>query len=503
MIMNKRNGTLYLTSILLLLFWANMLFAATPPYLVGSLDTDGSVRGVYVVDNYAYVADSESGLKVVDISNLTAPVVVGSVDTDGIAYSVQVVGNYAYVADYDAGLTIINISDPEHPIISSTIATNDKAHGLDISGNYAYVANYDSGLTIIDISDPVHPSLAGSISTDGRAYGVTVEGNYAYVVNADVPNGLKIFDISNPAAPQLIGQFDTNNNTEDVSVEGTYAYLADGGGDLKILDISDPASPQLVGELSSDGYAESVQILDNYAYMAYGREGLKIVDISDPENPFVAWQFDTEEWAFDVFVTGNYAYLANTIDGLKIIFARSSFLDIPLDYWALDFIESVYASGITSGCGNGNFCPEQLVTRAQMAVFLERGIHGADYTPPDATGTIFSDVDINHWAAAWIEQLYNDNLTSGCGNGNFCPEQLITRAQMAVFLLKAKHGSDYTPPDPVGTFDDVDTNYWAAAWIDELYAEGITSGCGSGNYCPEQPVTRAQMAVFLVRTFDL
>jgi hypothetical protein len=76
---------------------------------------------------------------------------------------------------------------------------------------------------------------------------------------------------------------------------------------------------------------------------------------------------------------------------------------------------------------------------------------------------------------------------------------------MAVFLLKAKHGAGYVPP-AVGTstgFGDVPPDYWAAALIKQLVIEGITSGCGGGNYCPEAPVTRAQMAVFLVRTFNL
>jgi len=76
---------------------------------------------------------------------------------------------------------------------------------------------------------------------------------------------------------------------------------------------------------------------------------------------------------------------------------------------------------------------------------------------------------------------------------------------MAIFLLRSKHGAFYNPP-AVGSstgFGDVNPNYWAAAWIKQLVTEGITAGCGSGTYCPEQPVTRAQMAVFLVRTFNL
>jgi hypothetical protein len=76
---------------------------------------------------------------------------------------------------------------------------------------------------------------------------------------------------------------------------------------------------------------------------------------------------------------------------------------------------------------------------------------------------------------------------------------------MAVFLLRAKHGTSYSPPVLVGGtgFGDVDPSHWAAAWIKQLVVEGITTGCGSGTYCPKAPVTRAQMAVFLVRTFNL
>jgi hypothetical protein len=76
---------------------------------------------------------------------------------------------------------------------------------------------------------------------------------------------------------------------------------------------------------------------------------------------------------------------------------------------------------------------------------------------------------------------------------------------MAVFLLRAKYGSAYLPPAPTGVFADVPTTYWAAAWIEQLAAEGITTGCSTTpkQYCPATPVTRDQMAVFLVRTFNL
>ena len=186
-----------------------------------------------------------------------------------------------------------------------------------------------------------------------------------------------------------------------------------------------------------------------------------------------------------------------------------TFTDVSNSYWAWSWIERLYAAGVTSGCSTNPmmYCPEDSVTRAQMAIFLERGKNGSAYTPPAATGMVFTDVSAAYWAAAWIEKLYADGITVGCATNplRYCPEDPVTRAQMAIFLLRARHGSTYTPP-AVGSstgFNDISTSHWAAAWIKQLAAEGITTGCGGGNYCPEDSVTRAQMAVFLVRTFNL
>ena len=74
---------------------------------------------------------------------------------------------------------------------------------------------------------------------------------------------------------------------------------------------------------------------------------------------------------------------------------------------------------------------------------------------------------------------------------------------VSLFLLRGKYGASYSPPPAAGIFNDVDLGHWAVHWIEQLAAEGITGGCGNNNYCPDAPVTRAQMAVFLVRTFDL
>jgi hypothetical protein len=180
------------------------------------------------------------------------------------------------------------------------------------------------------------------------------------------------------------------------------------------------------------------------------------------------------------------------------------FNDVAWDDWARDYIEGIYNAGITSGCGGGNYCPVMAVSRAQMAKFLLVAEHGSGYTPPTGTGTMFGDVPPGHLFVDWIEQLANEGITSGCGGGNYCPDLPVSRAQMAKFLLIAEHGTGYTPPAGTGTmFLDVGPGHLFVDWIEQLASEGVTSGCGGGNYCPDYSVARDQMAVFLVRTFDL
>src|SRR6185369_17293216 len=134
-----------------------------------------------------------------------------------------------------------------------------------------------------------------------------------------------------------------------------------------------------------------------------------------------------------------------------------TFADVPPNYPFWSWVEALFKSGITGGCGTNpaTYCPGQGVTRAEMAVFLLRGLHGAAYTPPAATG-IFADVPVSDPLVRWVEQLYNEGVSGGCASNplRYCPTDSVTRDQMAVLLLRAKHGSSYQPPAATGLFAD-------------------------------------------------
>ncbi len=180
----------------------------------------------------------------------------------------------------------------------------------------------------------------------------------------------------------------------------------------------------------------------------------------------------------------------------------TDFSDMPATNPFHDFVVRLVTNGIAAGVGGGNYGAASPTLREQMAVFLLKGQHGACYTPPPCSG-VFADVPCSNPFAPWIEALAAEGITAGCGGGNYCPTDPISRQQMAVFLLKAEHGAAYVPGPCRGFLDDVPCPSQFADWIERLYNESITGGCGDHLFCPLDPVLRQQMAVFVSKIFFL
>jgi len=321
--------------------------------------------------------------------------------------------------------------------------------------------------------------------------GVTVEGTFGYDTGAmDINNNIAcaVYLTGFINGTVTGGTADGFTFNLDLSGEQTEGHIR------SVVCISQPGSLLWMNEVSQGGVGEFRRLqLESTLTPVFNDKSLPTeLNVGD----WPTKQLDVRS------LSGGFGLFDLTaIDRATPV--TGQFGDVPTDYWAFSFIETLASSGITAGCGGGNYCPSDPVTRAQMAVFLERGINGANYNPPAAAGNVFLDVDSGDFAAAWIEKLFSDGITSGCGGNNYCPSSNVTRDQMAVFLLRAKYGSSYSPPAASGVFGDVPLNHWAVHWIERLAAEGITAGCGGGNYCPDATVTRDQMAVFLVRTFGL
>ena len=156
-------------------------------------------------------------------------------------------------------------------------------------------------------------------------------------------------------------------------------------------------------------------------------------------------------------------------------------------------VEALDAAGILrgTGCARDRLCPQEPLPRWAMAVWLVRALDGRD--PPRTTVSRFADVESWQWWAPYVERLADLGVTAGCRTGpaRFCPDVSVSRAQMASFLRRAFRLS----PAPPAGFTDTRGSVHEAA-IDALAEARITAGCDDSpaRYCPEAPVTRAQMA---------
>jgi hypothetical protein len=164
-------------------------------------------------------------------------------------------------------------------------------------------------------------------------------------------------------------------------------------------------------------------------------------------------------------------------------FRTATFADVPVDHPFWQYVESLYYGGITTGCGVSPliYCPEQNVTRAAMAVFLLRSKYGAGHAPPAATHT-FADLPVagKEWQEAWVDQFYLEGITSGCGTNPliYCPENPVTRAAMAVFILRALEGASYTPPAAGHYFSDLPVS--GKEWMEPWVDELYRRGITTG-----------------------
>ena len=186
-----------------------------------------------------------------------------------------------------------------------------------------------------------------------------------------------------------------------------------------------------------------------------------------------------------------------------LLHVGASFDDQPLSSTFYPFVETLLHNGVTGGCTPTGYCGSTPSTRAQMAVFVLLGKEGAGYTPVACTTPVFGDVPAASPFCRYVEELARRGVVSGCGNGRYCPDDATTREQMAVFVLRTLDPDLVPPACTTPVFTDVPASSPFCRWIEELVRRAVVAGCGGGRYCPQDPVSREQMAVFISATFGL
>ena len=214
--------------------------------------------------------------------------------------------------------------------------------------------------------------------------------------------------------------------------------------------------------------------------------------------------------------TGNCILTMTAARSVSARFAQGmqqTFDDVPSSHPYYPDIEILYANGLTGGCGTSplKFCPDKTMNRGEAAVFILRGTYGASFTPSPATHIFKDDWSKGSWAEPWAEAMRATGLSAGCFTNplRYCPWDQMPREQVVIFALRLKYGVNYTPPAATGTVfaDMTNAGYYATAWAEQAYKDGLISNCGmSGGkpkFCPKVLVSRGLAAYMIVKAKGL
>ena len=284
--------------------------------------------GVCAVGSYAYLANGENGLHVLDVSSSANPTMIAVLDTFLFAWGVHVQDNLGVVigrTDNTFGLNrrsnvlaTVDFTSPAAPHVLSvwdtTSSTVDGPYQLAVSGNHAYTTT-NKGILVFDISTPSEPIWVGSYRGYGSNYNprdIAVSGNHVFVT--DRYNGLRILDITSPANPTHVTTYMPQGwySVNGVYATGNTVYVAETNEGVCCVDITDAANPNLVGNMGAR--VNRVFVAGSHAFFTSMGNSLRVYNVSDPADPtFVA--MTTEESPLDrLFVDGSYVYV---VDGWR------------------------------------------------------------------------------------------------------------------------------------------------------------------------------------------
>jgi hypothetical protein len=363
---------------------------------------------------------------------------------------------------------------PVDPVAGTEVnATLNIHNGGDFAVNAFTVKLY--------VGDPATGGIeVGSQTVSGPfAAGDASALNFTFIYPATTANIIVVVDTANEVTEFL----ETNNRatyhlTNSPPVARIVAPLTTGIGPLMVsLDATTSSDP------NGDTLVYSWAFGDNTASVA---------------GATVSHTF-TQRGAYPVTLT---AIDSKGAIGTAVVWINvgQAFSDVPANHLFYTEITKLSARGVTLGCGGDSYCPEVIVTREQMAAFIVRAL--GQPNPAAPASQRFADVPPTHPFYGFIDQMAVRQITLGCSSSTYCPGSLVTREQMAAFMIRAL--GEFFPAAPASQrFADVPPTHPFYGFIDQMAIRQITLGCGNMNYCPSSPVTRAQMAAFLVRAFNL
>lgn len=302
--------------------FASVNVVSNAPYSVSlkqiqELTLPGSPSDIYIIDDYAYILCPS--IAVINIANpdaIPAPAVFSDL-TSG-ANSIAFSGSYAYVAQDDGLIKIVDFRDREKPFVRGTIDAFSKISKIFAYNGYLYFIRKDFGLSVYDISIPDIPISKGTQVVLGEANSLFVKNNYAYVTSVNA--NLTIIDISDISKLPVVGIYNSGINFYDVFVNENVAYVPQGSTGVQVLNISQPISPTHITNIFSRKFAKQV-VVNGYYTWVNDDNSLQAFYSREPKDQLFAGSFSNYEGTINrIAVKDNkYVFLCTSNSRLKVL----------------------------------------------------------------------------------------------------------------------------------------------------------------------------------------
>ncbi|MHA1339689.1 MAG: hypothetical protein ACTSRZ_05970 [Promethearchaeota archaeon] len=291
---------------------------------VKNVDTSGNALGVETViyygqtspDNFTLVADDLNGIRYINITDPS-----NAEDLFGTIYNFTNINDFEIynedilaIADSDAGLVMLNVKNKSRPYLMGMYNSSGTANYTSIDKDYAYLADGADGVKIIDIKDPSNPTKIGEITSIGTVEELLVENDIAYIPNA---THLMIYNMTDKSSPSPISTLSISN-IKGMEKWGRYLYLVESSGALTIIDCSNPQMPMKLSTTASVGTPNDIAVSGNFAFIAAGNSGVRIFNISDPYNPNEVASITSITQVTDVKTKGMHLYVFSASDSFRI-----------------------------------------------------------------------------------------------------------------------------------------------------------------------------------------
>ena len=384
------------------------------------------------------------------------------------AQSLAIRDTYAYVPA-NGKLSVWDVSHPNAPVKKGSCQLPTEAQDIAVARDTAYIAAGCDGLVVVDVADPRRPAQLAARDTPDWATSVALSGTHCFLADGST---LRILDLSQPSAPMEVAVFEPEAGMiEDIAILGSYLYATDRYYGLRVIGISDPLNPVEAGgvaipegagaEYSTPVGTCGVAARGNHVYVTVFGWGILVfeTDSTFDDVPPDHWAADSVERCFHSNVVAGYGhatygptlavdraqmavYIARALAGgdanVPEAEAGPSFPDVPRNHWAYCYVEYAVGNDIVAGYDDGRYHPDEVVDRAQMAVYVARA-QGWVALDDDLAGApeLFPDVPAGNWAGTAIQACVQNCVVQGYDDGLYRPDAAVTRDQMAVYVARA------------------------------------------------------------------